>query len=120
MNMLVPEFVLREKLVALLEAWASWRHSDGISYGYSSPRYFPSGVYHAWDLFDSTDTLPYRITERAVEDMRKKLPGSHEALMKRYCDVSFFNFPRNNYPELLERAHEWLEAELPKRNVVIL
>jgi hypothetical protein len=118
MNVSQQDFTQLERLIAWLNDWARWRESYRPNLGAKSPGYWPSGIYHASDLFDDSDN--FQVIESAVEDLRHNPgPASHEALLRRYGQISCFTSCRDNYADMLDKAHQRLLVVLPKRNVVL-
>lgn len=108
----------------VLEDWAKWqaayqpkigypRRSIGIESGFVG---MASSGFD--DMVEEMEHKICQIVDTSVDDLGAVHPAQKAAIMHRYLAVSF-RFPRNNYPELLSEAHDWLVVALRKKGVVV-
>lgn len=108
-------------LVFLLEEWADWQRKDKGIIGYpakscgisSDPDRYSKTVD---EMYEEMDEARSRIVDSCIDDL---LPAQRAAIMRRYEIAAVFRFPRMNYAECLEQAHERLLCVLPRKGVDI-
>lgn len=108
-----------DALVALLEDWADWQRGYRMKVGAAtcSAGFSGSGTSSFDDLFDGVQADMMRRTDAAIDDLP---PIQNAAILRRYGVAAVFRFPRENYAECLDAAHERLMVELPRRGVIVL
>lgn len=108
-----------EALVGLLEEWAHWQRGYRMKLGYPSRSCGVSSDAGSSfeDLCDSVDAQTMSTVDAVVNDL---VPAQCAAVMKRYGVAVVFRFPRANYEQSLQDAHERLLVELPRKGCIVL
>lgn len=116
----VIEFTTLDRLKGLLIDWAEWTKGYSPSLGAKSSSLIQSRCSHDFEsLFSETERLVMKTIDTAIDDMRKKVgESSHAAIQRRYLGTDW-RFPRDNYADMLDKAHDYLIVTLPKRNVIL-
>jgi len=115
-----PELRL-QTLYAMLTDWAQWQGAYRMKLGCPtrSSGFFSGGSdgCRSDDLYESSESSVFASIDAAVDDL---LPAQRAAIMRRYGLAAVFRFPRANYAEQLEQAHQVLMSTLPKKGVDIV
>lgn len=109
-----------ERLCFMLEDWAQWQQGYRMKLGYPT-RSLSGGGCRAVetsyeDLYASVDNAMFEAIEAAVDDLP---PAQRAAVCRRYGIAAVYRFPRDNYAEQLDLAHDALIRTLPRRGVDI-
>ena len=106
------------RLKVLLEDWAKWQASYRPRNGYSnhSAGFASGGLSTFDDLCDQCDSTTMRTIDAGISSL---VPAQAAAINRCYGVCSVFRFPRLNYPEILEIAHESLMVIVKRRGVVL-
>lgn len=113
-----------DALRVVMEDWAKWQASYRPKTGFPGRSIgIESGFIGMCssgfdDLIEENDQRICKIVDTAVDDLGAVHPAQKSAIMHRYLAVSF-RFPRDNYPQLLSDAHDWLTVALRRRGVVL-
>lgn len=108
-------------LCRMLEDWAEWQRGYRMKLGY--PTRSLSGAAGGStecsydDLYASADNAVFEAIDAAVDDLQ---PAQRAAVLRRYGIAAVFRFPRENYAEQLDRAHDALMRSLPRKGVDIV
>lgn len=109
---------MRARLDALLDGWAAWCRSYRMRLDYA-PGVLQGGAVTSKSFDDMCDELDHSTNERidaAVDD----LPPACRAALYRHRGLSaVFRFPRENYAEKLDQAHDRLLHVLPRKGVML-
>lgn len=110
-----------EALVAMLTEWANWQGQYRMRLGYPSRSISGyssrSDGSRSDDLYEAVDNATFEAIDTAIDDL---LPAQRAAVQRRYGVAAVFRFPRDNYAEQLDLAHETLMRLLPRKGVDIL
>ena len=113
----IPTPLLRG-LTYLLEGWADWQRQY---YGVRGFREEASGCAVSGcssfdDLVDAMEEERFEAIDASIDDL---VPSWRAAIYRRYGIAAIFRFPRENYWQCLQSAHDRLLVVLPKKNVLI-
>lgn len=112
------EFASLDNLIRLLDEWAEWCRNYAGRSGYPSQSAgfgHGSGVHSFDDLCDQMECVVMAAIDAAIGDLP---PAQNAAINRRYLG-STFRFPRENYAEMLDGAHNKLLIVLPRKGVVL-
>lgn len=109
-----------DALVRLMEDWADWQKGYRMKLGYPSRSCGLSSeaATSFEDMCDSVDNETMRVVDGVVQE--DLTPIERAAVLRRYGVAAVFRFPRDNYEDVLMRAHERLFVLLPKKGVIVL
>lgn len=109
-----------DALVRLMEDWADWQKGYRMKLGYPSRSCGLStdAATTFEDMCDSSDNEMMRVVDTVIQEDLE--PIERAAILRRYGVAAVFRFPRDNYEEVLMRAHERLFVLLPKKGCVVL
>jgi len=109
-----------DALVRLMAEWADWQKGYRMKLGYPSRSCGLStdAATTFEDMCDAVDGETMRIVDGVVQE--DLTPIERAAVLRRYGVAAVFRFPRDNYADVLGRAHERLFVLLRKKGVVIL
>lgn len=112
------EFKGLDALFNTLMDWADWCRSYRQKHGYpSNSAGFGSetNIHSFDDLCERVDNVVMVSVDTAISDLP---PAQNAAINRRYLQTTF-RFPRDNYEQCLDEAHNNLLIVLPKKGVVI-
>lgn len=103
-----------------LKIWAIWQESYSLKLGYPAKvSAVATGGISCWDdLADSVDNWISGEVDASVSDLSMEHPAQGAAIHHEYLHA-VWRFPRGDYREVLQHAHEWLTADLLRRGVQI-
>lgn len=108
-------------LVSMLTEWASWQGQYRMRLGYPSRSISGyssrSDGSRSDDLYQAVDNARFEAIDTAVDDL---MPAQRAAVQRRYGVAAVFRFPRDDYAEQLDLAHQALMRLLPRKGVDIL
>lgn len=108
-------------LCRMLEDWAEWQRGYRMKLGYPTRSLSGSGGGSTEcsydDLYATADRAVFEAIDTAVDDLQ---PAQRAAVLRRYGIAAVFRFPRENYAEQLDRAHDALMRSLPRKGVDIV
>lgn len=109
-----------DALVALMEQWASWQKGYRMKLGYPthSAGMGGGGIQTFEDMCDSADNSAMNVVDSVVQNDITDIERA--AILRRYGVAAVFRFPRENYEDVLLRAHERLMVLLPRKGVIVL
>lgn len=109
-----------DALVALMEDWARWNRGYTLKLGYPSHSAgMGSGGTQTFEsMCDACDNRSMEAVDAVVQDDLSHIERA--AILRRYGVAAVFRFPRENYEEVLMRAHERLMVLLPRKGVIVL
>jgi hypothetical protein len=110
-----PEVTQLERLESKLKDWAHWMEGYRPNLGSHSSTFQSTGGHDFESLFSGVEKQVMKSIETAIDDLT---PTQSAAIQSRYLHVTW-RFPRENYMEMLEKAHETLLVSLPRRNVIL-
>lgn len=109
-----------DALARMLDDWAGWQRSYRMRLGYPTRSLSGAGgtTECSYDeLYASVDAAMFEAIDAAIDDLQ---PIQRAAVLRRYGVAAVFRFPRENYAEQLDRAHDALMRALPRRGVDIV
>lgn len=113
--MKVTDLDTYERLKAKLEDWAHWMQGYRPNLGTGQSCFISTGSHDFESLFQGVDKQVMKAIETAIDD----LPNTQSAAIhRRYLHIEW-RFPRENYADMLDKAHDQLLISLPKRNVIL-
>lgn len=107
-----------EKTVNLLTDWAEWmRHVPGIGFNSRVP-ILSTGIGSSTfeELLEQVDSQAMRGVDGSVESLP---PSNKAAIMRCYGLCAVFRFPRDNYEQKLNEAHESIITSLKRKGILI-
>lgn len=111
-------------LIAIMEDWSHWQQGYRMKIGYPS---CSAGFQSGGSVSEESETSPYERSEDysamlAVDAVVQEdlAPIERAAILRRYGVAAVFRFPRENYEDVLLRAHERLMVLLPRKGIVVL
>ena len=108
-----------DRMRARLDEWARWceRYHQGLGYPSRSAVCATGGVSQSFDdMCDAADASQCQTVDVCVHDLE---PIERAAVMRCYGLASVFRFPRENYADVLDRAHTNLRTSFSRRGVDI-
>ena len=105
-------------VVALLESWAEWHHTDtdiDIGYPSRSAGFQPTGLTSFEDMCDRADQQAMRAVDAAVGSLP---PAQAAAVYCMYGISNVFRFPRNNLESLFDEALMRLSVVLRSKGFI--
>lgn len=108
---------LQDRLKHKLEDWAIWMERSRPSLGCRSTGLKSFGL-HDYDyegLLGRAHEQAMKAVDTAINDLP---PSQCAAIHRRYLGIDW-RFPRDNYEQMLEGAHQALLFSLPRRNVIL-
>jgi hypothetical protein len=104
-----------ERLQVVMSEWVDWMRRDDSRTGFPSHSPLLRGA--SGDIYERAESERAELIDTVVsQDLE---PIHCAAICKRYGVCAVWQFPRNNYAEVLEAAHEVLIAGLHKKGIDI-
>lgn len=115
---MTKELEAYDALISLLEGWASWQANYRPKLGYPSRSLscYCEASTDFDEMCDEVDSQMFATIDVCVQDLP---PAQRAAIMRRYGIAAVFRFPRDNYAEMLQAAHERLMVVLPRKGVEV-
>ena len=113
-----PEFAAIDRLKGLLEDWARWTEGYRPRLGHHRNAVIKSFGHHDYDYegqYEANDKETMRAVDTAIDDR----PHAQSAAIRRCYTGEDWRFPRENYQDMLDKAHQALLISLPRRNVIL-
>ena len=105
-----------QRLIGLLEDWARWMQAGHVRQGHHRSAIFCGAGQDFEDMADDVSRMVNEAISAAIESLP---PAQAAAINRRYGICAVWRFPRHNYADLLQAAHDALIVSLPRRNVVL-
>lgn len=109
-----------DAIVGVMRDWAQWQRGYSLKLGY--PSYSAGmgagGTQTFESMCDACDNRAMEAVDAVVQD--DLTPIERAAILRRYGVAVVFRFPRENYEEVLMRAHERLMVLLTRKGIIVL
>ena len=108
----------QESLVILLEDWAKWQSSyrEKTGFKHKSAGFISGGLSSFEDMCEQSDNATMRTIDASIDSL---LPAQAAAVHRKYGVCAIFRFPRANFEQILEQAHDRLIITVKRRGVVL-
>lgn len=108
-----------QRLKEVLQDWAEWNRGYRMRLGFPARAACGCGeaVRDSDDVRADADSAMFEAVDAAVDDLT---PAQQAAVYRCYGLAAVYRFPRDNYPEQLEQAHDVLCRKLPRRGVELV
>lgn len=106
-----------EKVENLLSDWAKWMaHDPRIGFNSRVP-ILSTGMGSSTfeELLEQVDGLAMRAVDASVDSLP---PSNKAAIYRAYGICAVYRFPRDNYAECLEKAHDLLCVTLKRKGIL--